>query len=79
MRNRIGKAAVVTATAALLMTGVAFAHDDTFVADGAIDHAKATHGHDQHGGDEGHLPATEPGDGLNLISRLALKLSLIHI
>ena len=36
------------------------------IDDGAIDNAKATHGHDlQHGTDEGHLPAKNPaGDGL---------------
>jgi len=72
MLKRIGKVAAVTAAAALLTTGVASAHDDVFVNDGAIDNAKATHGHDQHGDPEGHLAATQQGP-ISLVSKLALK------
>ncbi|MEO7573582.1 MAG: PA domain-containing protein [Acidimicrobiales bacterium] len=75
MRMRIRNAAALAVAVTLLSTGVAAAHDDTSADDGAIDNAKATHGHDQHGGDEGHLPPTtedQQGD-LEVVSRLGLR------
>jgi len=42
----------------LLLSPPAVAHDDDHVDDGVMDSAEETHGHhEQHGGDEGHLPA----------------------
>lgn len=72
MRTHITRAVVVTLAAALVFSGVAAAHDADAVDDGAIDNAKATHGHDQHGGDEGHLEPTAQGP-LDLISKLELS------
>ncbi|MFI9818695.1 PA domain-containing protein [Saccharothrix variisporea] len=44
----------------VLLAPAAVAHegDDSTSSDGAIDNAKVTHSHEQHGGDHGHLPAT---------------------
>ncbi|MGP3980848.1 PA domain-containing protein [Streptomyces sp. KR80] len=75
MRNariRVGAslAAAVTLAAAALV-GVAQAHDGASADDGIIDHAKATHDHHQHGGDEGHLPASS--ENVRLVSKLGLK------
>jgi hypothetical protein len=61
--------AVGTSLAALVPS--AAAHDGATSADGAIDHAKITHNHHQHGGDHGHLPASN--SGVELVSKLALK------
>ncbi|MDX8032791.1 hypothetical protein SK803_21455 [Lentzea sp. BCCO 10_0856] len=46
-------------SALILLTPAAVAHeaDGSTSTDGGIDHAEATHGHDQHGGEHGHLPA----------------------
>jgi len=74
--SRLGKLTALTGAAVLLAASSATAHVDAFVDDGAIDNAKATHGHDvqQHGAAEGHLPATDdPDDGLNLISKTTLS------
>jgi hypothetical protein len=72
--KRIGKVAALTSATVLLAASAAYAHDE-YLDDGAIDNAKATHGHDQqqHGSDDGHLPATDdPDDGLDLVSALRL-------
>ena len=73
MIRRFTTAIAVGAAGVLLTSGVAVAHGD-LVDDGAIDNAKATHGHDtaQHGGDEGHL-APRQSDGLDLVSKLGLS------
>ncbi|MGP4050293.1 PA domain-containing protein [Streptomyces sp. 2A115] len=62
-------AAMLLATTAL--AGSAQAHDGVSATDGAIDNAAATHGHDQHGGSEGHLPATQKN--VRLVSKLKLS------
>jgi hypothetical protein len=48
-------------SALILVTPAALAHDGSGIvsSDGGIDHAEATHGHDQHGGDHGHLSASK--------------------
>ncbi|MGP3965315.1 PA domain-containing protein [Nonomuraea sp. 3N208] len=61
--------AVGTSLAALVPS--AAAHDGATSSDGAIDHAKITHNHHQHGGDHGHLPASS--EDVELVSKLALK------
>ncbi|RVX42717.1 LVIVD repeat-containing protein [Nonomuraea polychroma] len=61
--------AVGTSLAALVPS--ATAHDGATSSDGAIDHAKITHNHHQHGGDHGHLPASKAN--VDLVSKLALK------
>ncbi|MDQ3485550.1 MAG: hypothetical protein M3445_09125, partial [Actinomycetota bacterium] len=74
MLKRIGKVAALTATAALLSTGIAAAHNDDTVDDGVIDSGKETHDHDvdqQHGGEEGHIDVENYG--LELVSKLGLK------
>ncbi|GGU25867.1 PA domain-containing protein [Lentzea flava] len=47
-------------SALILITPAAVAHEagGSTSTDGGIDHAEATHGHDQHGGEHGHLPAS---------------------
>jgi hypothetical protein len=55
----------------LTAIGGAVAHDGGSSSDGAIDNAKATHGHHQHGPAEGHLPGTSAN--VQLVSRLELK------
>jgi hypothetical protein len=72
-RRRLAIAGVITA--ALTLTGAvltpASAHDGATTFDGAIDNAKATHDHDQHGGTTGHLPASS--SNVQLVSKLAVK------
>ncbi|GAA3674019.1 hypothetical protein GCM10022267_71190 [Lentzea roselyniae] len=48
-------------SALILITPAAVAHEagGSTSTDGGIDHAEATHGHHQHGGDHGHLPASK--------------------
>jgi hypothetical protein len=68
--NRTTKVVAIATTGLLAMAGPAMAHSD----DGAIDNAKATHGHDmhaQHGDGDGHLGPVD--DGVDLISKLELK------
>ncbi len=73
MLKRIAKVTALTGAGLLVTATAAIAHNDA-VDDGAIDNAKATHGHDlQHGADSGHLTSFEPGSGLELKSELALK------
>ncbi|GAB2972426.1 hypothetical protein GCM10023080_040730 [Streptomyces pseudoechinosporeus] len=62
-------AAVLFATTAL--AGSAQAHDGVSSSDGAIDNAAATHHHDQHGGNDGHLSATQKN--VRLVSKLKLS------
>lgn len=47
-------------SALILITPAAVAHEagGSTSTDGGIDHAEATHSHDQHGGEHGHLPAS---------------------
>jgi len=62
MKHLIRRAAAGAATAVLLAAAPASAHgvDGSKLSDdGAVNSAKETHGHDQHGGQEGHLPATQ--------------------
>jgi hypothetical protein len=56
---------------ALASIGTALAHDGANSSDGAIDNAKITHRHHQHGPASGHLPATS--SNVQLVSKLALK------
>jgi hypothetical protein len=56
---------------ALATIGSALAHDGPSSSDGAIDNAKITHRHHQHGPTSGHLPATS--SNVQLVSKLALK------
>lgn len=61
---------VLAASMLVFGVGTAAAHDAGSSTDGAIDHAKITHGH-QHGATEGHLdPAVE---NVTLVSKLTLK------
>ncbi|TMR09693.1 hypothetical protein ETD86_42605 [Nonomuraea turkmeniaca] len=70
--SRLAVAAAIAAGATLVsLAPSAFAHDGATSSDGAIDHAKITHNHHQHGGDHGHLPASSAN--VELISKLALK------
>ncbi|WP_159053045.1 PA domain-containing protein [Streptomyces regalis] len=74
MRSRRRQAAaglaVIASLVAAGLTGVARAHDGVGSTDGAIDNAQATHDHDQHGGSDGHLPASS--DDVRLVSKLRL-------
>ena len=58
--KHFGGALVAGLSVAALATSGAFAHDSRLHDDGTMDSGKETHYHDdaQHGGDEGHLPAT---------------------
>ena len=59
LHSLLARTALVALSGALLAVGApaASAHDESLlVDDGAINSAKDTHVHDQHGGDEGHLP-----------------------
>jgi hypothetical protein len=58
--RKSGTIALALGVALTLSAGPAFAHDGTEpVDDGVMDSGKDTHTHDaQHGGDEGHLPAS---------------------
>ncbi|MFE9443075.1 PA domain-containing protein [Streptomyces sp. NPDC006602] len=74
MRNKgrqiAGAFVVVASLLAAGTTGVAQAHDGVGSTDGAIDNAQTTHDHDQHGGTDGHLPASS--DNVRLVSKLQL-------
>jgi LVIVD repeat len=67
--------ASVIAAALLMLAGTTVtpvsAHDGATAFDGAIDHAKVTHAHHQHGGETGHLPASS--NNVELVSKLAVK------
>lgn len=70
MLKRMSTTVSLAAAGVLLVASPAFAHSD----DGAIDNAKATHGHDlhhQHGGEEGHI--TVENYGAELIGKLGLS------
>ncbi|MEU6375216.1 PA domain-containing protein [Streptomyces sp. NPDC046909] len=75
MRKSPRRTGVGVFAAALFVTtalaGSAQAHDGVSATDGAIDNAAATHGHDQHGGSGGHLPATQKN--VRLVSKLKLS------
>ena len=59
----------MAAVGLLATAGPALAHSD----DGAIDNAKATHGHDaQHEGQDGHLPPVD-SESVELVSKLELS------
>ncbi|GAA1062253.1 PA domain-containing protein [Agromyces bracchium] len=66
--------AIVAAGALLLGAGPVLAHDEPVFDDGVLDSGKETHGHhsndQQHGEEEGHLPASE--DNVLKISNLDL-------
>ncbi len=63
---------VAVAIASVLALGApASAHDGETSYDGAIDNAKVTHDHHQHGGDTGHLPASS--ENVELVSKLPLS------
>jgi hypothetical protein len=67
--TRIGKVMAMAAVGLLATAGPALAHSD----DGAIDNAKATHGHDaQHDGPDGHLPPVD-SESVELVSKLELS------
>ncbi|MBA2529885.1 MAG: hypothetical protein H0V19_07995, partial [Euzebyales bacterium] len=73
MRKRLRLVLGLSLVLSLLMASVAFAHVDE-VDDGAIDNAKATHGHDQHdqhGGTDGHLAPVS--DDVDVVSKLELR------
>ena len=70
MSRRHGVFALLVAIAFATAISSAVAHDGLSSSDGAIDNAKATHGH-QHGGEGGHLPATS--ENVELVSKLELK------
>jgi hypothetical protein len=52
-----------------MLTGPALAYHPTF-DDGAVDSARDVHGRHQHGGDEGHLPASS--ENVELVGKLEL-------
>jgi hypothetical protein len=60
MRRRWSIVPAVVAVLGLSLSTVAVAHPDGTIDDGVIDSAGETHGvvHDQHGGADGHLPAS---------------------
>lgn len=72
MRARRSGTVLLAAVALALPMGAAYAHDDVvYVDDGVLDSGKETHGHHaQHGGDEGHLPASSAN--VDLVGRLDL-------
>ena len=70
MTHRFRLVAAITLAFTLFASSFAYAHDDYF-SDGAYDHAKITHDHHQHGGDEGHLPAGS--SNVDLVSKLRLR------
>jgi hypothetical protein len=71
-RIRAGLSCVAALSlAATALAGVAQGHDGASADDGAIDNAKVTHDHHQHGGDEGHLPSGS--ENVRLVSKLKLK------
>ncbi len=71
--SRLGKITALTGAGVLMAASAAVAHVEP-LDDGAIDNAKATHGHDQkqHGEQEGHLAAKAEGP-LSVVSKLGLK------
>ena len=73
MRNahrRVGVSLLAAITlAATALSGTSQAHDGVLADDGAIDNAAV--GHDQHGGTDGHLPASS--DNVRLVSKLKLS------
>jgi hypothetical protein len=74
LRSKRATVPAIAIALTLLAGGNALAHVDGYSRlhdDGAIDSAKETHGHDQHGGDEGHLPAGS--SNVSLVSKLGLK------
>lgn len=69
-RSSIIAGTTVLAAATLVIP--AWAHDGGSVQyDGAIDNAKTTHDHHQHGGEDGHLPGSV--SDVELVSELELK------
>jgi hypothetical protein len=73
LRQRLTLILALTAVVSLLAATIAFAHTDPIIDDGAIDNAKATHGHDQHqhGGQDGHIDVDNYG--VELVSKLRLS------
>lgn len=75
LRSKRATVPAVAIALTLLAGGNALAHVDGGYSrihdDGAIDSAKETHDHHQHGGDEGHLPAGS--ENVSLVSKLKLK------
>ncbi len=72
MFHRIVRATALTGVAVMLSASAAVAHTDGTADDGAIDSAKATHGHDgQHGGNAGHIDIDNYG--VDFVSKLGLK------
>jgi hypothetical protein len=69
--RRLVAAVAVGSTLALAAPTPASAHDGATAYDGAIDNAKVTHDHHQHGGDAGHLPASSLN--VDLVSKLRLS------
>lgn len=61
----------VTIASVVALSTPASAHDSETSYDGAIDNAKVTHDHHQHGGDEGHLPASS--ENVEVVSKLELS------
>ena len=67
----LARAAAAAASIVLMTAGAAAAHDvNRLHDDGAVNSGKETHAHDQHGGIEGHLPATS--QNVSLIGKLDL-------
>src|SRR5918995_3255933 len=67
----LARAAAAAASIVLMTAGAAAAHDvNRLEDDGAVNSGKETHAHDQHGGIEGHLPATR--QNVSLIGKLDL-------
>jgi hypothetical protein len=71
MSKRSAVLALIVGFAFVVAIGTAVAHDGASSSDGAIDNAKITHNHHQHGEEDGHLPATS--SNVELVSKLALK------
>ena len=67
----IARAVAAAASVVLLTASAAAAHDvNRLQDDGAVNSGKETHAHDQHGGIEGHLPATS--QNVNLVGKIDL-------
>jgi hypothetical protein len=70
-RRSIARAVAAAASVVLLTAGTAAAHDiNRLQDDGAVNSGKETHAHDQHGGIDGHLPATS--HNVNVIGKIDL-------
>jgi hypothetical protein len=69
MRRPLFLALLLASVLVLSLGGIGFAHPPD---DGVLDSAKEEHGdvHDQHGGEDGHLPASN--DNVDLVSKLEL-------